>query len=318
MGKNTKTLNLLSSKNFKNAFSTEDSRFILITGIKVSLIAFAVTMFVSYIIWLMMSMNNVFFEANGFFNITELRQAYFDFILTKIVFKLHYFLIFFVILFFMGMYVGWILLRPFQEIGKYCEQIIEDKNATYSPDLFSDYKLLTRFSEFFFLYLKDCEKKGELFEGTIPPQFTKIHGPVFDKVFFFHFLLFILMILITSTYVILFATVEIHDGIVDLAIQTLAANGKSMGYFLKNQIYIFESVQIITVLLLSFFYLLLAFNLYSKVSGAVFAFFSTMRAFMKGNYHSRVHLIGYGYLRPQGRMVNKYLDYISRKLLTKN
>lgn len=315
MGKNNK--NGFSSRNLRRAFRTQDSRFIIMTGLKVSAISFLVTLLVSYIIWLMMSMNNVFFESNGFFNITELRQAYFDFILTKIIFNAHYFFFFYVILFFMGMYVGWVLLRPFQEIGKYCEEVIEKPHMNYSPDLFSDFKLLTRFGEFFFQYLKDADQREELNSGTIPPQFTKIHGPVFDKVFFFHFSLFILMILITSSLVILFATVEIHEGIVDLAIKTLEANGKSMGYFLRNQIYIFESVQILTVVTLTASYTLLAFNLYSKVSGAVFAFFSTMRSFMKGNFNARVHLIGYGHVREHGRSVNQYLDYISRKLTIK-
>ena len=317
MEKRKRSFNAKHSKNFRRAIRTEDSRFIIITGFKVSFIALFVTLLVSYIIWLMMSMNNIFFEANGFFNISELRQAYFDFILKKIIFNLPYFLSFFILLFFMGMYVGWILLRPFQEIGKYCENVIEDSRLSYSPDLFSDFKLLTRFGSFFFQYLKDAEKKNSLQEGTIPPQFTKFHGPVFDKVFFFHFMLFIVMILITASYVILFATVEIHEGIIDLAIQTLQANGKSMGYFLKNQIYIFESVQIMTVVVLTLSYMILAVNLYSKVSGAVFAFFSTMRSFIKGNFHARVHLIGYGYLRPQGRMVNKYLDHVTKKLMAK-
>ena len=59
-------------------------------------------------------------------------------------------------------------------------------------------------------------------------------------------------------------------------------------------------------------YLTLAFHLYGKVSGAVFAFFSTMRSFMKGNRKARVHLIGYAQIRPHGRSFNKYLDYIER------
>ena len=70
MEKRKRSFNAEQSRNFRRAFRTEDSRFIIITGFKVSFIAFFVTLLVSYIIWLMMSMNNIFFEANCFFNIS--------------------------------------------------------------------------------------------------------------------------------------------------------------------------------------------------------------------------------------------------------
>ena len=71
-----------------------------------------------------------------------------------------------------------------------------------------------------------------------------------------------------------------------------------------------DDLVILSIVLVAFSYLALGFHLYDKVSGAAFGIFSTMRSFMKGNYFSRVHLVGYAYIRDYTRKLNKYLDHI--------
>ena len=68
------------------------------------------------------------------------------------------------------------------------------------------------------------------------------------------------------------------------------------------------------VVLVAVSYSGLTIHLYQKVSGAAFGFFSTMRSFAKGNYNTRVHLIGYTHIRQHGRALNKYLDFIQKKI----
>ena len=74
--------------------------------------------------------------------------------------------------------------------------------------------------------------------------------------------------------------------------------------------FILEDIVVLTMVLIAVSYTMLGFHLYAKVSGAAFAIFSTMRSYMKGNYSSRVHLVGYSYLRDYTRKLNKYLDYV--------
>ena len=301
-----------SLRNFRRLYKDDDMRFFISCGFKVMLVALIVTIFIIYMLWVMLSFNNVFFESNGFLNIDELRQAYFDFILNKTIYRIHYLFAFFICLFLAGIYVGKILLRPFEIIGNYCEKAIENINEEYSPDLFSDFKLLTRFSEYFFEFIKQSRIEKKITPVDIPEKYTKIHGPVFDRVFFFHFFLFISIISLVSSIVILITTVEIYDNIINLAVQTLSNKSTSERYFLNNQVYIFESVQWGAILSIVISYLLLSFHLYSKVSGAVFGIFSTMRSFMKGNHYARVHLVGYRHIRPYSRALNKYLDYVQK------
>jgi hypothetical protein len=295
-------------------FKGEDSKFFLSNGLKVSSVYLLTALFAIYAIWLVLSLNNVFFEANGFMEIAELRSAYFDFITGRILHNVSYVFLFYIILFFSGMYLTKILLRPFEIISVYCTNAIENKNEIYNPDTFSDYKLLTRFSEFFFQYISESRKNKKLTSNTVPPTFTKVHGPVFDKVFFFHFSLFISIIALTSSILLMVITTNSYDSMVELAIKTIPNSGHNVAYFMKNQKFIFDSIQIYSICILVVSYLLLAVHLYSKVSGAVFGFFSTMRAFVKGNHAARVHLVGYPHIRPYSRAFNKYLDAICREM----
>jgi hypothetical protein len=294
-------------------FKSEDSRFLLETAFKIASVYLIAMGLVSYLLWVVLSLNNVFFEANGYPELQELRSAYFDYILSNTFENLTFIFAFYIVLFFAGIYTGKVLIRPFSIIAKYCEEAVENINTSYNPDLFSDFKLLTRFSDFFFQYIYDSRVKKKLIANTIPPNFSKVHGPVFDKVFFFHFFLFIsILAIITTTYVSAMIY-EMYEAMVSLAVKTLPKSGKEVSYFLKNQEFVFTSIRQFSVVIIVVAYASLALHLYSKVSGGVFAFFATMRSFMKGNHTARVHLLEYKHLRPQGRAVNKFLDHICKE-----
>lgn len=298
------------------AFSTDDSRFKIYVALKVMTVPLIASIFLGYMLWVLVRMNNIFFEANGFMGLDELRDAYFDFILMELSSLFPYIGAVMILLFFTGMYIGSLLLRPFAIIGAYCEEAVANENAVYEPDIFSDYKLLTRFSEYFFTYIRNARKAGKLEMDVIPVNYTRIHKPVFDKVFFFHFTLFLSIISIISSYLLVIIAVDIHESIIQLAIKALKLKGQSYTYFLLEQSFIMHSVTWVTVLIIVLGYLLLAFHLYGRVAGPAFGFFATMRSFMKGNFHTRVHLLDFNHIRPYSRVFNKYLDFIQRNIVT--
>lgn len=294
-------------------FSSEDSRFVVATASKIAGVYIVAMAMVAYLMWLVLSLNNVFFEAHGFPELVELRSAYFDYILANTFENLTYILAFYIILFLLGLYTGRILIRPFDKIAEYCNEAIENKSANYNPDVFSDFKLLTRFSDFFFQYIYEARNNKELKANTIPPAFSKIHQPAFDKVFFFHFFLFISILAIITTIFVSSMVYEMYELMIDLAVKTLPENSTKVAYFLGNQEFVFSSVRYFSVFLIIVMYMALAVHLYAKVGGAVFAFFATMKSFMKGNHNARVHLLEYRHLRPQGRAVNKFLEHIIKE-----
>ena len=291
------------------AFRGEDSRFLLFTGIKITAIS-AFTFFCSfYFLLQVLRLNFVFFESKGYPKLEILEQAWFEAVIGESLENLVYIFFFHVFLFFIGIYVGHIILRPFRTIGDYCQRVIDNPNAVYKVDDFSTYKLLTHFSEFFFEYLRESRKRGVILANSIPPQYSGIHKPVFDRIFIFHFVFLLMIVSISSTVFIIEMITSIYSSMIGLALSTLKFDPSLAEFFIKQN-FIYDQVVYITIGMTVALYTLLGMHLYSSVSGAAFGIFATMRSFMKGNYFSRVHLIGYSYIREHTRVLNKYLDYI--------
>lgn len=296
----------------KRVFKSEESRFILFTGLKVSAISFFISVFVGLMVIEVMRLNYAFFKSQGFPDFGG-QTPYYDFLTSGFIDNLYVLFAFHIIIFFLGCYVGWLILRPFKTIGEYCERVLEYPNAIYKVDEYSTYKLLTRFSEFFFEYLRESRKKGVMTTNSIPPQFLGIHKPVVDKIFMLHFGLLLVIISISSAVFTIQNTTSIFENMIVLASKTLP-NARNAERFFSGQMFIIDDMIALTIVLISVGYIGLGFHLYDKVSGAAFGIFSTMRSFMKGNYFSRVHLLGYAYIRDYTRKLNKYLDYIEQNL----
>ncbi len=301
--------NLIKSpfSELKRVFKTEDSRFLLATGLKVSGISFLVTVFIYWFLLQVMRLNYAFFRAHGFPAIEE--SPFLDLIMGEALDNVPVLFAFHIILFFIGVYVGWLILRPFRVIAEYSEAVLDNPNAIYRVEEFSTYNLLTRFSEFFFEFLRESRKRGEIISNSIPPQYSKIHKPVFDRIFMLHFGILLVIISISSAVFIIENTSSVYASMVELATKTLK-NQTSVSRYLSEQLFILDDIVVLTVVLIAFSYTLLGLHLYAKVSGAAFGIFSTMRSFMKGNHTSRVHLVGHAYLRDYTRKLNKYLDHI--------
>lgn len=137
--------------------------------------------------------------------------------------------------FFMGLYIGHLMLRPFKRIGEYCQQVIDDPNIAYKNEDFSAYRLLTRFSEMFFEHLRDSRTKNKLVAKDIPPQYMGIHKPVFDGPFVFHFSFFLIIVMIVSIIAIMGFATDIHENTMQIALRMLKADPKVVAAFFKTR-----------------------------------------------------------------------------------
>lgn len=293
-------------------FKSPESRFMLMVGLKVMFFSLIIHSFIFYFLFHHLRLNYLFFKTQSKLSVLEL-ETFVSYISAETVDVLPVIFIFHGVLFLLGCYVGWLLLRPFYTLAKYSEEAIENINAVYRPEAYSNYNLLTRFSEFFFVYLRDCRISGRLTSHSIPPQFTKIHKPKRDIVYFFHFSLLLLIIGIIT---IAFAA-TIIDSLMQSNLKLAMEIGnhvKKFDNFILGQQEIFNDIYYSIVFLTLFLYGGLAFHLYDKMSGAAFGIFSTMKAFMKGNCSSRVHLLGYNHVRDYTRKLNQLLNHIEREL----
>jgi len=288
-------------------FKSDDTKFVVLTGIKVSSISLLINFIIYTCLFEVMRLNYVFFRSQGFPDFQD-DQVFFNYITSEALENLPVLFLFHIFLFFIGTYLGWLILRPFRMIGDYCEEIIENPEAIYMVDEFSTYKLLTRFSEFFFEFLRDSREKKQLPTNTVPPQFSKIHQPVTDRVFMLHFGLLLVIIAISSSVFIIENGSAVFHSMIELASKTLTSS-KDFNRFLNAQDFVMDDLISLTIFLITTLYLGLGVHLYGKVSGAAFGIFSTMRSFMKGDHFSRVHLVGYAHIRDNTRKLNKYLDF---------
>lgn len=307
-------------KIIKEYYYNDEFMFKFSTGLKFVLISLGFTLAVLLFTYLLLKINLIYFVANGYPGAADFQEAFYDFVYASLVDEIPYAILAMTFIFMLGFYLSGIIIRPFKVISRYCEERLEGRENYYSPDYLSDLKLLTSFSVFFFSKIDEAKIKGKLDKIEVPHDFTRIHKPVFEKNFFFNYL-FIIVIFALLTSVAIFAVNNaIREQIFDLSQRflsstTVAASGKGIRYyFIEEQFSVADIAVYFFIYMHILMYCLVGVHLYGKVSSPAFAVFATMRSFLKGNYHNRVHLIGYSYLRDDTRKINKYLDYIQKNL----
>ena len=303
-----------TSSYINTATKDEEIIFRLKTTLKMTLIPVISGCVMALFLWVLLQMNLYFFEANGYQGWQAFREAYYEFIVGRTLKLAPYVFMFIAIVAITGVYVSDLLLRPFRIIGDYCERVTSGQDASYDPDFFTDLKLLTTFSELFFLAIHNTRKAGRKLEPMdVPKKYTRIHQPVSETAFFLQYFLYILIVSICAYMALYIAAVDIHSEILNLAHETLQQN-KMMSYFFSKQSEVLQDVLTVVMVGHLVLYIALARHLYFKVCGPAFGIFATMRSFLKGNYSSRVHLIGYYYLRVHCRKLNRYLDQMQKEL----
>lgn len=263
----------------------------------------------AFLIHLFITINILFFEANGFPRLDVMREAFFDYIYGKMSSYSIYLFGFLLFYFFVGIYIAELSMRPFRLVAAYCQQKIEGKDATYNPGFYSDLQLLTNFCEFFFNFSRAVESNKKLISMPIPDRYKSIHRPMFERSFYIHYSAFILISSLITATALFYISAEIYENVITLAVSYLKQRNMSEVFF-TGQSDLYSAATILVLSLHLFLSFLLTFRIHTLVSTPGFGIFSTLRSFVKGQYHSRVHLIGSYFLRNECRIINQYLDYL--------
>ena len=150
-------------------------------GLKFLGVSVLCTISVLLFTYLLIRIDLIFFVSHGFPGALDFKDAFIDFIYSSLYDEVLWITLSGVFVFGLGYYLSSIMIRPFKVIGEYCEDKISKKNNFYSPDFFSDLKLLTSFSVFFFSKIDEGGIKGKIGSIDIPNHFTRIHKPNFEK-----------------------------------------------------------------------------------------------------------------------------------------
>ncbi len=301
----------INFKFFEFSF-TDTRRFRLMTSIKVMSISMLTFIILALFMWLLLKINLVYFESNGFLQIDELRSAYYTYILATTQDFIPLVIVFILFMGVVGVYLSELFLRPFRYVGNYSESYTNgEKGVEYDPGFFTNLKLLARFSEYFFNIMENAIGQKDINPIAVPLKFTKIHRPVFESSFYMQYFLIILSTSITVGVGCYIAVLHIHSGIINLSIDSLKQSA-GVRYFMQGQQEVFVVVVVCVLVIHVCLYLLLSIHLYKLVATPAFGIFATMRSFLKGSYSARVHLIGYKHVRDDCRKFNKYLDVIQK------
>jgi len=291
--------------------------FRLFTGLKFVIITSGFTFSVILFTYLLLRIDLIFFLANGYPGANEFQDAFYVFVTSTLYDVIPYFAFGIIFIFATGFYLSKIMLRPFMAIGHYCEECIKSREKYYSPDYLSDLKLLTSFSVFFFSRIDEAKLKGRLEKIDIPIEYTRIHKPIFESNFFLNYFFIVIIFALLTSLGIFVLNNSIREQVFQLSDNFAnhhAAGSSAFRYFIEEQFKVTDIAVKFFIFLHVIIYCLVGAHLYGKVAGPAFAVFATMRSFLKGNYHNRIHLVGHYYLRDDCRKINKYLDHIQKTL----
>lgn len=304
---------ILVWRSLKQFSRDDEARFRLMTALKITGITAFTFVLQLFALYGLLAIDLIFFQSQGYPGQSVFTETFYDFLLVGVLENTLYIGLSLLFVFMVGVYIGHLLLRPFRLIGDYCEYFVENQAGSYDPDFFSDLNVLARFSEYFFHLMENFYRNKQVQKIDIPLKFSRIHGPVFERGFFLQFFLLIFMISIGTGILLSVVSNALYDGMITLAGEVIPKTNE-VKYFLTAQAELWDIVLYITMSFHFMLYLVLSIHLYARVSVPAFGLFATMRAFLKGYYTNRVHLIGYSYVRPHCRQFNKYLDFMQREL----
>ena len=268
---------------FKNLFQSQDSKYFLRTAFRITLVPLLTLSLISYSLWIYLEMNYSFFLANGFFPDPEMKQVFVDSLMASQIDFLPWVAGFIVSVFFVGLFVAHLVLRPFGRVVQLCQEVLSGEAPDTDLDPFHRRKLVLRAALLFNQYVHSEEE-----ECAVPEDLEKIRGPVSDYVFYFQYGLCI-AILSAFTGIAIYLTIEhLHDQIVTTAMELLQAN-KSIGTFLTSQR---ESMNVIGWVCTAFsvgLYALLSKGIIREVEGVSYGYLRDIRDITSGDHAKRLH-----------------------------
>lgn len=265
--------------------------------------------FCAFLLHLFIKINILYFEANGFPRLDVMREAFMDYVYGQASSHILFLVGFLLFYFFLGIYIAELTMRPFRLVADHCQAMIDKKDVSYNPGFYSDLQLMTNFCDFFFNASKTMEMNKDLIPVSIPERYKNIHRPVFERSFYLHYSTFIMISSLITVTALFFIASDMYESVITLAVSYLKQKNLSDS-FLVGQAELYTSAITIALIVHFFLAFLLTIRIHSQVATPAFAIFSTLRSYLKGQYHARVHLIGSYFLRPECRVLNQYLDYL--------
>jgi hypothetical protein len=292
---------------FANLFKSQDSRYTLKTAFLVTMVPLLMLAMIIYSIWLLVVFNHSYFIANGMTVLEHSREDFMFYILQSQMDYLPYLFMFFVVVFFLGMFLAYVVLRPFNQIQYMCEGLLTFSDTPVRVDGLNRQKIIIKIGQF--LYDYHNAKKTKTGSASLPKDIEDIKGPALDKVFYFQFICIILILTAVTLYSVTIFTGQLYDSIVETAVVMLKAP-KGMALFLSSQKDIIDLIIYVPCIVSCVLYGLISQLIIARIQGVTYAYVRDIKDVAKGNTSRRVfsRLDDPGHQAAEA--INKVLDYL--------
>jgi hypothetical protein len=292
---------------FSNLFKSQDSRYTLKTALLVTMVPVLMLGIVIYSVWLMVVFNHSYFIANGLPMMDQSRETFIYYILESQMDYLPYVGLFFVVVFFLGIFLAYIVLRPFNQIMFMCEGLLAFSDTPLKVDGLNRQKIILKLGQF--LYDYHNSKKDQTSTAQLPKDIEDIKGPALDKVFYFQFICIILILTSITVYSVTLFTGQLHDSIIETAMMMLKAP-KGMALFLSSQKDIIDLIIYVPCIISCVLYALIGHVIISRIQGVTYAYVRDIKEVAKGNTSRRVMSRVEDPGHQAAEAINKVLDYL--------
>ena len=264
----------------RELFSSQDSKFYVITATKLTLIPAGSFLLVLYSLWTILEMNYSFFMANGF---EQTSETFYNIVLNNIHNYTTYFFLSLIFIFMFGLFTSYLALRAFEHIEHHTFDIKED----FKVSSINQRKLIYQVSRIFFSYIQLYMQNKKRPTIHLPSQIENLKTPPVDKVFLFQYT-FVVTIIVLGTSTLLFSfTQELHKEIVRVGLNLLPTN-TLIADFLDSQSKVFLNVYLVGISTNIIAYILIAKNIIKTVDGVCYGFARDMVKVIKGKHTIRL------------------------------
>ena len=290
----------------RDLFSSQDSKFTLKTALLVTLVPVLMLVIVIYSTWLLLSINFSYFLANGFPLSEENQYVFVDYLLQSQAEYLPHMLLFFIGVFFLGLFLSFVILRPFNELSEMCRELVLAKDERIRIVGLEKSKLLIKLGNFISRYF-EAQKNGR--EVSVPQELLVVKKPAMDYVFYFQFFCLILILMTIAIGSLYLFVDQLQESIIYTAVQILKAP-KGMSTFLASQRNVFDMIVFIPSFIGVVLYVFLARVIISRVQGVTYGYVRDVCEIASGNKSRRLSNREQDPGRQAAMAVNEVMDIL--------
>ena len=235
--------------------------------------------FIVYSLWIMLVLNISYFASNGTPLDGQFRETFFSYLIRNQVDYLPFVGLFFVTVFFVGIFIAFLVLRSFNQLAEESGHLLLNDEKHINISGLSSQKLLIKLS-FFIKDYYDSQKSGK--RVSIPKYIEDIKGPALDWVFYFQFFCLIGILMVVTVVGLNMFTSQLNESIIQSAISMLKTK-KGIQTFFGSQQEILDFILLVPTVLSCTIYLFIGKAIISRIEGVTFAYVRDIRDLARGN-----------------------------------